>query len=290
MQGCLALQPQKRTDSKVDLYPSHIATWSRSKLEAAIKRRVQTAYLGKGVVLARILGRHKMFLRSSDRGFACNVMLDGYWEMWVTQFLARFVTAGMTTIDVGANFGYYSLLLADAVGTSGTVVAVEPNPDTVALLRETILLNGFSSRTKIVPHALSDQPGQAWLFSPDNEPKNTLLVHGPGIPGGTTIEVKTVTLDSIALELPKVDLVKIDAEGAEHKIVAGMTQLIARDHPAIVLEFNAARYDDPMAFLKSLLNAYPSAQEIGLDGKIIPLDVASVIDKRSLEDRMLFFR
>jgi hypothetical protein len=52
----------------MDLYPHHWATWSRQKLEAAIRRRVQTAYLGDGIVLARILGRHKIFLRSPDRG------------------------------------------------------------------------------------------------------------------------------------------------------------------------------------------------------------------------------
>lgn len=274
----------------MDLYPSHIATWPRPKLEAAIKRRVQTAYLGNGVVLARILGRHKMFLRTSDRGFACHVMLDGYWEMWLTQFLASNVKPGMTVIDVGANFGYYTLLLADAVGEQGKVIAVEPNPDTVMLLQETMQLNGYANRTKIVPCALSHQAGTAWLFSPDGEPKNALLVGQSGLPGGTTNEVPTLTLDSIALDLPKVDLVKIDAEGGERGIVAGMMQLIARDRPTLVLEFNAARYADPAGFLKSLLDVYQSAQEINLDGGIVPLDAAAVTETQSLEDRLLLFR
>ncbi len=274
----------------MDLYPSHIASWPRPKLEAAIKRRVQTAYLGNGVVLARILGRHKMFLRTSDRGFACHVMLDGYWEMWLTQFLAACVKPGMTVIDVGANFGYYTLLLADAVGDKGQVVAVEPNPDTVALLNETMLLNGFASRTKIVACALSDRAGTAWLFSPDGEPKNALLVGQPDLPGGKTTEVPTITLDAIALDLPRVDLVKIDAEGGEHGIVAGMMQLIARDRPALMLEFNAARYADPVGFLQSLLDVYKSAQELTLDRGIAPLDAASVTETQSLEDRLLLFR
>jgi FkbM family methyltransferase len=274
----------------MDLYPSHLAGWSRGKLETAIKRQVQTAYLGNGVVLARILGRHKIFLRSSDRGFACHVMLDGFWEMWLTRFLARFVKPGMTAIDVGANFGYYSLLLADAVGPTGRVVAVEPNPDTLSLLKETMLLNGFAGRTRIVPQALGGQPGKGWLFCPDGEPKNALLVEHSGFPGGRTDEVSIVTLDSVALDLPKVDLVKIDAEGAEIGVVKGMSKLIARDHPAIVLEFNAARYDDPASFLRSLAGAYGRGQEIDAEGKLVPLNVASVTDKTSLEDRLLFFQ
>jgi FkbM family methyltransferase len=274
----------------MDLYPAHIASWSRTRLEASIKRRVQTAYLGNGLVLARVLGRHKMFLRASDRGFACNIMLDGYWEIWLTQFLAGYVKPGMTVIDVGANFGYYSLLLADAVGENGQVIAIEPNPDTVMLLQETIQLNGYASRTKIVPCALSHQAGKAWLFSPESEPKNALLVDRADLPGGKTTEVPTSTLDSIALKFPKVDLVKIDAEGAEASIVAGMMQLITRDHPTLVLEFNAARYADPEGFLRLLLGSYSGAQEISLDRGIVPLDAASVTDAQSLEDRLLLFR
>src|SRR5882757_2100776 len=139
----------------MDLYPHHLATWPRPTLEAAIRRRVQTAYLGDGLVLARILGRHKIFLRSTDRGFACHVMLDGFWEMWLTQFLARQVKSGMRVIDVGANFGYFTLLLGDAVGASGRVIAVEPNPETASLLRESVVLNGHAGRTRIVDKALS---------------------------------------------------------------------------------------------------------------------------------------
>ena len=273
----------------MDLYPHHLANWSRPLLEAAIRRRVQTAYLGGGVVLTRILGRHKMFLRSSDRGFACHLMLDGFWEIWLTQFLAREVRPGMTVVDVGANFGYYSLLLGDAVGETGRVIAVEPNPDAAALLGESVFLNGHAGRTRIVKQALGAAPGQGLLYVPDGEPKNATLVGGAGLPGGRTVEVSTATLDAVALEYPKVDLVKIDAEGGELAIVAGMKELIARDRPMIVLEFNAARYAEPRRFLDELLAAYGGGEELALDGTIQPLDEASVLDKTSKQDRLLLF-
>src|SRR5260370_19641668 len=96
----------------MDLYSDQLATWARQRLEKAIRRQVQTVYLGNGLVLARILGRFKIFLRTDDRGFACHLMLDGFWEMWLTQFLARSIRSGMTVIDVGANFGYYTVLFA----------------------------------------------------------------------------------------------------------------------------------------------------------------------------------
>lgn len=273
----------------MDLYPIHLATWPRSTVEAAIRRRVQTAYLGDGLVLARILGRHKIFLRSSDRGFACHLMLDGFWEMWLTQFFARRVTAGMTVVDVGANFGYYTLLLGDLVGAAGHVIAVEPNPDAASLLQETVLLNGHRTRTKVVPHALGASAGRGWLYAPDGEPKNAALVDTEHLSGGRTVEVSTLTLDEVALPYAKVDLVKIDAEGGELGIVAGMRQLIARDRPAIVLEFNAARYPEPRRFLDELLASYGTARELSLDGTLLPLDTVSVLDQASLEDRILLF-
>lgn len=273
----------------LDLSSHQLATWSRMTLEGAIRRRVQTAYLGGGVVLARVLGRHKMFLRSSDRGFACHVMLDGYWEMWLTQFLARRVQPGMTVIDVGANFGYYTLLMGEAVGSAGRVLAVEPNPEAAALLQESVNLAGHWHQTRLVPQALGASAGRAWLHAPHGEPKNASLVGQPDIPGGTTVEVATVTLDEVALGYPKIDLIKIDAEGGEQAIVAGMQQLIARDRPLIVLEFNAARYAEPAAFLDSLLVHYGDAVELRPDGDIVPLDRTSVLDQASREDRLLVF-
>jgi FkbM family methyltransferase len=272
-----------------DLYPEHLATWERPVLEAAIRRRVQTAYLGDGLVLARILGRQKIFLRSSDRGFACHLMLDGYWEIWLTQFLARRVKPGMTVIDVGANFGYYTLLLGDIVGETGHVLAIEPNPDTSALLHQSVLLNGHRKRTQVVSKALADHAGKGWLYAPDGEPKNATLVTRRDLPGGRTVEVPTVTLDELALPYARVDLVKIDAEGGELGIVAGMQQLIARDRPAIVLEFNAARYRAPREFLDGLLASYGGAAELALDGTIQPLDENAVLDQGSREDHILLF-
>ncbi len=274
----------------MDLSSQHLATWNRARLETAIKRRTQTAYLGKGLVLARILGRHKIFLQTSDRGFACHLMLDGYWEIWLTQFLAQSIRPGMTVIDVGANFGYYTLLMADAVGQSGSVIAIEPNPSAVALLKESVLLNGYADRTEIVAQALSDKEGTGLLFCPSSEPKNALLVPHRHHTNGMTLEVATTTLDSVTAGRPRIDLIKIDAEGAEAAIFRGMRNLILRDRPILVLEFNAARYPDPGAFLDSISALYASAEEITYEGTVTSIDRQSVTDKTSLRDRLLLFK
>jgi FkbM family methyltransferase len=195
----------------------------------------------------------------------------------------------MTVVDVGANYGYFTILLGEAVGKTGHVIAVEPNPDAVSLLQESVALNGHWTQTRIVPYALAECAGRAWLFAPEGEPKNATLTTSSEMVGGTTVEVSTITLDEVALPYQKVDFVKIDAEGGEHGIVAGMRQLIARDRPTIILEFNATRYADPQALLNELIGSYGRARELGLDGVLRPLNAASVLDQRNREDRILLF-
>jgi FkbM family methyltransferase len=169
-------------------------------------------------------------------------------------------------------------------------IAVEPNPEAVPLLRESVLLNGHAGRTRIVSQALSAAAGQRFLFLPDGEPKNAALVDRADLAGGRTVEVSAVTLDEVVRACPRVDLVKIDAEGAEQEIVAGMAGLIARDRPILVLEYNAARYAEPRAFLDRLLAAYGTAEELELSGEIVPINIDSVTDSSNRHDRLLLFR
>lgn len=270
---------------------SDLGKWTRGRAEEEMRRRSQVAYVGDGVVLARVLGTQKMFLRTDDTGFACHVMLDGYWEWWLTKFLARTVTAGMTVVDIGANFGYFTLLFGELVGPKGHVVAVEPSPQAVPLLRRTVELNGHSGRTRVIASALSSVGhAQGLLYLPDGEPKNACLVNERDIPGGVTVEVPITSVDELARDLPPIDLVKIDAEGGELGIISGMATLIARDRPSIVLEFNPGRYEEPETFLEVMTCAYGQPHQIGFDGELHLIDHAAIIDRRDREDRLLFFQ
>ena len=111
------------------------ASMDRFTLEALCCAQAQPLYLGDNSALCRVLSRYKLLLDTRDLGFAAHVLLDGYWEMWLTIFMCRHIQPGMVAIDVGANFGYYTVLMADLVGPEGHVFAVEPNPVVAALLQ-----------------------------------------------------------------------------------------------------------------------------------------------------------
>jgi FkbM family methyltransferase len=275
----------------LNLGSADLANADRATVERAIRGRVQTLYLGDGVMLARVLGRHKMFLHTSDRGFGCHVAMDGFWESWITQFFARTLKPGMVAVDVGANYGYYTLLFGEAVSSSGRVVAIEPNPRAARLLRESVLLNGMATWTR-VHEVAAGPPGltESRLFVPSGEPKNAQLVEHDSYSGGDVVAVAVTTLDALTADLPRVDLVKIDAEGAEVGIVAGMQAVIRRYRPDLVLEFNAARYANAHGFLEGLLALYGQVCVVGFDGRPVPVRPETVLTTQVGEDWILYFQ
>lgn len=262
-----------------------IARLMRAEMEEEVTRRAQVVPMGDGVVLARVLGRYKMYLRTDDVGFAAHVMLDGFWESWLTQFFARYIKPGMAVADVGANFGYYTCLFADAVGPTGRVVAFEPVATTAALLRRTLHLNGFDGYTALHEVALGDRDGSGRMLVPSGEPKNAMIVSND-VPD--TIVVPMATLDRVCADLPRLDLVKIDAEGAEQAIFNGM-QSVLRKRPAILLEFNAGRYVDAAGFLARLCAYAGSMKVVGFDGNLAPITASTVLERRPFDDWLLFF-
>jgi FkbM family methyltransferase len=269
-----------------ELHLTDLARMPRQAAERAIRARVQTAYLGDKLILARMLGRPKILLSTDDLGFSCHLMLDGYWEIWLTQFFARVIAPGMTVIDVGANFGYYTVLFGEAVGHSGRVIAIEPVPSTAAALRKTIDLNGLTRFTHPVIAAAGDRDdAEVHMVIPPGEPKNATVVAAPQ---EGSIVVPSVTIDRLTRDLDRLDIVKIDAEGAEQSIFAGMKKTIERFKPRILLEFNAARYPDAGAFLGEIERSYPRVRSIDFNGNPHAITRDAILHTRFGEDWLLY--
>jgi hypothetical protein len=133
----------------------------------------------------------------------------------------------------------------------------------------------------------AEAEGSVQLFVPDSEPKNAYV--GDAGEAGCGHTVRLTNIDALASGLDRVDLIKIDAEGGETAIVAGMQELLRTRPPALVLEFNAARYADPAGFLASLLQVYGSVAAIGFDSEPAPVTAETVLTTQFGEDWMLYF-
>lgn len=270
------------------LQPHELASLKRLDAEAIIRSHARSAYLGGHTAVARILGRYKLFVDTRDEGFGAHVLLDGFWEMWLTLFCARNLRPGMVAVDVGANFGYYSVMFAEFVGSAGRLLAVEPNPRAADLLRRTLNLNGFSQRATVAEAALGERDDERLrLYVPHTEPKNALVV-SPGYHAdprdGTVVEVPSSNLDRLCAGLDRVDFIKIDAEGSEERIFAGMAGVLERHRPMIVMELNVARYQDAPGFLARLTATYGSLYSIGFDGFAKQVTAEDLLASRVGED------
>lgn len=146
--------------------------------------------------------------------------------------LQALIREGDTVIDVGAHIGLLSLPMATAVGSSGSVVLLEPAPRSAECLRRTIASNGLDARARVIEAAVSDEDGLVEYFPGVNSMMGTLV---PGGHVGAPQSVKSVSLDHLLPPGMAVDLVKIDAEGYEIKVLRGMTRVIAENRDIFVI-------------------------------------------------------
>ncbi len=150
------------------------------------------------------------------------------------KFVRKVMRPGMRAVDIGANYGLYTLAIAKGVGPSGRVWAVEPSSATSAYLRESIRLNAFSQVT-VIQKALSDREGTAKLSISANSELNTLI--NAADQAGTE-EVDLSTLDSLANSKAwgPVDFLKLDAEGEEERILKGGAAFLRSSNPLVMFE------------------------------------------------------
>lgn len=254
-------------------------TSRRSAVMRRVRLRSRGVYVGDDTVLCWVLGRYKFYIQASDVGFGAHIMLDGYWEMWVTEFVARCVAPGMTAFDLGANFGYFTLLLADLVGPQGKVLAIEANPSVAGLLRHNIAVNGFADRVIVDERAAWHVTGETLFFEiADNEPKNAHVttVRPDPAPGVAHVPVTTFALDDLADQ--KVDFIKADIEGAEEHVWNGMQRLLARNPDMIfLLEFAASRCANPRGVLDQMAALFP-LQYLDHESRVLPITAEQVLE------------
>jgi FkbM family methyltransferase len=139
----------------------------------------------------------------------------GWYEKRSAELVASKIRLGMLAFDVGANVGYYTLLLSRGVGPQGRVIAFEPNPINVAHLKEHLHLNKIGN-VEIVEAAVSDREGPAFLSGDGSMGK----LSQTGAP------IKTVKLDTY----PRPDFIKMDIEGEETAALRGSARILAERH------------------------------------------------------------
>jgi len=165
------------------------------------------------------------------RGYLAGLR-DGAIEKLQADTFRSAVAPGMTVVDAGAFLGWYSMLAGRAVGPGGRVHAFEPDPGNLRRLRRNIALNRLSGTVTAIDKALSDSSGPQELHVVEGEPsQNSLFL---ALPESVERTVDCVRLDAYLGGDGAVDVLKIDVEGAEVKVLRGMGPLLATDRPMTI--------------------------------------------------------
>ncbi len=190
-------------------------------------------------VCAEIRHGLRLWIDLMDQGVGAGALKDS-WEQEETRFILSHLDSGSCFVDVGANIGWFTILAAHKVGPEGRVYAFEPRPDLFLRLRDSVSANDFRGRCFLKNFALGLEDGELPLASVPEEynPGHSYLVRGQVDSGAVVLATVPIhRLDDCGLER-KVDLLKIDVEGAEAMVIGGAQELLKRDKPFIISEFS----------------------------------------------------
>lgn len=211
---------------------------------------------GDNTILTSIYTNQIIAVDRRDVSLAPHLILRGIWEMELTQKCESIVSQinDPIIIDVGANFGWYGLVLSRFSGQS-SIHFFEANPNLIKLLEKTTLVNGLALRSTINNCAVSSRSGETLELSIQKHHLGSSSIHEFSTSQLTSYhekpeDLQKISIQSISLDdycnsnaIDAIDFLKIDVEGAEANVLAGASQIISRSPKLVMMvEWNKSRY------------------------------------------------
>ncbi len=196
--------------------------------------------------------KSSLYVDPQDDGISKDLFVWGRREVEATAMFKALLKPGQTIVDLGANIGYYVVIEAEHIGSSGRILAIEASPHNVELLKKNVALNEFDSIVHTEWAAISNVTGTATLHVANKSNLHT-LERTPFMDNYVefreTIDVSTYRLDDYlakhGVPLSQIDIIRMDIEGYEIQAVEGMMETIKASpsltifvelHPNLILE------------------------------------------------------
>ncbi|GAA3978100.1 FkbM family methyltransferase [Allohahella marinimesophila] len=175
--------------------------------------------------------------------------------------LDSLIKPGDWVLDVGANVGHYTKRFSELVGTGGRVVAFEPVPETMALLAANVRKFKFPNVT-LFNTAVSDRVDVVGMSLPKFASGLTNYYEANLTSSqDAQLTVLTVPIDALFLDRP-IALIKIDAEGHEAFVLAGMNKLIRTRRPTLIVETGSEEVINSLTSLKYEAERLPGSPNV----------------------------
>ena len=212
---------------------------------------------------------HKIYLDPKD---SLGLSLDPNYEPQETQLLKKIIKKNSTVIDIGANIGYFTLLLAKLVGPDGKVFSFEPDPNNFSILEKNVKINGYSN-VILTQKAISDKTETTKLYLCKYSNGMHRIYQSEICEG--YVEIESSKLDDFFESVKfngNIDFIKIDTEGSEVNVIRGIKNIInMNENIKILIEF------EPWSIVQSGHSPKELLTEIENHGiKIFPIESTNV--------------
>lgn len=197
-----------------------------------------------------IINGNKLFLDSSD---SLRLSLKKEFEPKTTDLIQERIFPGNIVIDIGANIGFFTLIMANIVKKEGKVFSFEPESENFQLLEKNVKVNNLSN-VILENKAVGNINGETDMYLASNEDniysQSMHRIYSSNIvsQNSTPVKIKIIRLDDFfeKLELiEKIDLIKIDVEGAEFDVLKGMSKILDLNKDLkIIMEFSIENLQD----------------------------------------------
>jgi FkbM family methyltransferase len=230
-------------------------------------------YIGNHLALTRDLLGHSFVVDTRDVTIGYPLLLTGFWEPAVTALLNQILRPGFHVVEIGANLGYHTVFMASKIGPYGKLWAFEPDPRAFQLLGQNLDMNGLLDRVVPIQKAVFKTTGPITFRSFEKHlVLSGLFTSDHAAEKPREIVVDGTSLDDFFLPGTHVDILRMDAEGAEFFILEGAERIFSENaNLKIVMEFNQDLIRkagfEPSVCLEYLLGKKFSISILGKRGK-----------------------
>lgn len=203
---------------------------------------------GSGIEGIVPYGQHSLFHVDTTNYLEWCVFFRGHYSQSISALIPFLLRPGMVALDIGANNGTETILMAEAVGKTGRVIAVEPNAPALTRLARNIELNRCR-QVSVDDRCVGAHSGEAafLIVSTTNNPTASTQIGSRPSETATTQIVEAGPLTTVDELLSRyscqdVDLIKIDTDGTELDVLAGAVETLNRSHPHVIFECDPGNY------------------------------------------------
>lgn len=266
---------------------------NRMDLQEAFSHGSRATFVGNNRVLTKIVVANNqiaLFVEADDRLLSPWFIASGQYETPLTNYFVSSLQPGSHCLDIGANFGYFTCLMARFC-PNGRVVGVEADRHVYEIARDNVFINGFGGFAEVIHAAAGDSASDMTLYRRNTRSGNTSIIRFPdeftaqlAETPSQAFEVKGLRIDDLLPRMEgRVDFIKVDVEGAEPLVFDGARATIAANpNLAIVVEWSpdqiVAAGFDVSAFLASLKAMDLQPYDLDLQGSPTPVTFEELLN------------